>query len=561
MSGFAFSYVGGSEATLTTLGSSGGVRGFDFYRVDATHLLCLTWRFFSTDTWIFVIDHSNPVTVSFGTPVNFNGQDVGDQRPTLTQLTSTDWLLCYEPSAFNRLSVSGTAVSSGAYFTGQGSFSYDSFNAILPPALWEGHTATGTFIEAQVGGGSAQFQCLGIDFNHVLMPGSLAWIDPVVGGLSEPKWWVLDLSTTGVQPVAVFDTTSGFYPNANGAAQVGPGAGYWWAWDSAPPGDFPSGLRLNLVETDGGSISMSQVTGYDFNSLLSFPVDNAVLTLADDGNWWLGVATNTQLESSWTEAAPFVVQTTMVRVNATSASTLSYLGESDWTSKPTPLVRVWPFDSGRICNQDGILSWQITDTHLRVENHNTSYKVFAPHHLGAQSNGVGLSHGRMVFVYVSGTSLPLYAATYQETALPPSPDFGVDMFNVTIGTPILFNAEDLTHGHDTKEQTRDSYWHPVLGYRWEWDDGTADIFTSSPTISYTYNSVSTTHVTGSQTADTDINPGLIGEVGYFLPLLRARNSVGWSYAQGGWVIQVLPNLTNLDGFVVASHAYFTRGRV
>jgi hypothetical protein len=539
--GFALDYVAGSEQVLGSFAADDGNIESDFYVIDETHLLCVLWRSFNStgESWGLVIDHSDPVTVTFGSLATFAMPGNYTTRLVPTRLTDTDWVLWDEFGGCQRFTVVGNVVTPGAYLSGFTDFTFGSWDGVTGwnHSLWEGHDTE--FPQVYVGPlAQNTTERIGLDIDHVLTPGSLSWFDGT--GHVVPRWYVLDLTTGGIQPTTEFVPAAGLNPSSIGAAPVAPGLAYWWVWDTYPDdGSPPTGLKLALVDATSTSLSVVEVTGFDFGTLFLAPELLPPLGRnLDDDTFWMASVSNTTLESDWLPTDPWVYTTEMVKVDNVTATTHDYTGEYDRVP-PAPSRAYW-FDTGRMAGDAGLLTWQVNDTHLRAEvGRSNNYTATAPHD---GRHKAGLSHGRLVDIETTAASHragDLYGSVYREVGLPPEIDFSIDNDTVNAGDPVTFDAEDYIGGHDSREQSRDSYWHPIDEYRWEWDDGTADTFTGSNPTVHTYSNGSATHAAGSQTADATINfPSQIGDIGYYLPLLRAHNSVGWSYASGTWEIEV-----------------------
>lgn len=543
MGGFLRNYDAGTEQLIES--GLGYFPDFDWYRVDGDRVLGLIIG--SGVTFAFIVDHSGgPGTLTVGATASLS---VGGARPTVTKLTDAgDWLYFDGGSTMTRLTISGTTITVGADVVTTNEWFYA--DPSVPSGLWEGHSTPvlDSVVVIETNAGDSHMDMMGIDVDHVLVVGVLSWAGSGEASGTVRRAYVLDL-TTGA-PSAGFPTTP-FLSNWC-AGQIDPGDGYWWAWDTwLTDGSDPSGLHLVLVSCDGTSLSVTDVTGYvfDTNTALVTNAKEVNLGLDTAGKWWLFAAENAQIEALWTDATPFTQRITNVKVDGTTATTVDYVSEQDVGGTYFPRVAV---TDGCSSIDDGFMgsnsdahawTWQISDEHTRVESNGFSflYEVDAPHQSGGGA-WIGASDKRMLYLWWNSTgSVDVYVAAFIETAIPPSPVFDFVQSDDECNTkPITFDADDESGGFSTPYNTRDSYWHPILEYRWEWDDGTADVYTSSTSPVHTYRHDSETHVAGSQTADAEtIFPSLIGEVGYYLPLLRARNSVGWSYAEGGWLIEVL----------------------
>jgi hypothetical protein len=539
MGGFNLDYVAGSEQTLGAFVADDGNIESDFYVIDDAHLLCLLWRPFNSsgESWALVIDHSDPVTVTFGALATFVMPGTyGETRPVPTRLTDTDWVLWDWSGGCQRFTVVGDVVTPGAGWDPVTGWNH---------SLWEGHSNVfpeeGLTINVVLIG--SHFERLGLDINHVLVCGGLNWFSGS-RPFFYPRWYVLDLTTDGIQPVTEFVPDDGVFPFFLGAEQVDIGVGYWWVYETYPDNETaPSGLKLALVEATASSISVVEVTGYDFSAIdaLAMPGSVPPGRNFDDDTWWFACVANTELHPYWDPADPWCYTTTMVKVDGVTASTHDYTGEYDWTNRPPLLTQPWWFGSGKMAADDCLLTWQVNDSHLRAEvGRSNNYTTDAPH---GGRHKAGLSHGRFVdiettaYSHASGT---LYGSVYREAGLPPEVDFSVDDDLVNVGDPVTFDAENLHRR--PRQPPADSETPTGTPLTSTAGSGTTARPTRSPSSNptvHTYRRSSATHSAGSQTADATIRfTSLIGDIGYYLPVLRAHNSVGWSYASGTWEIEV-----------------------
>lgn len=548
MGGFGFDYVASSEELIERFAFT--TIGYDWYPIDATRLLCLVWdpQGFSPPVTMFVVDHSNPSSIIVGalpTLDSFPTTLHPTLRPTVTKMSdSGDWLLAYADGSgtVRQFTISGTTIVPGTLQILGPGWAYGS--TTIPLSLYDGHTDG--FLGWDLSNANHADR-LGIDADHYLIRGYLTWGG---GAHRVAKWIVVNLDDTQPPISATFDpATLGIYADTNLAGVIDVGIGYWWTWAGDSGSGFTGPMGLALVEAaTPTSLTVAPVTGFNFDTL-SAVTPRPTLGVDSAGHWWLGA-----LDVSSSVAAPYTYTSTYVRVNGvTTATTVPRVGEA-FFSEAARLRPMTAMDSLMV-DSDGV-SMMTTDNHLRAErdlNGTTAYlTAIAPSSRmqpGTNEPSAynqpppspvlstrlsGMSSSRVIEVG-RASDLKIYVDVFRETPLRPLADFTTtptDPSNVKVRQPVEFHGDAISRG-----QSQDSYWHPILEYRWEWDDGD-ETFETSGEVSHSYARSSIGHIAGSLTADSDHYTGFIGEPGVYLPLILSRNSVGWSYAVGLYWIGV-----------------------
>jgi hypothetical protein len=532
--GFGLTYEAGSEQVLFVCDPGdpgGGLPGQPiFYRVDDDRQL-LVWTDAGESGRVraAVIDASAAPALTVGAVVEFEASVFADI--SAVRLDDDNWLMYYREApmtfvpdhgmSYQRFSIAGTTITAAVYEEHSSWWEQDI--PAIPDAFYEGHVWAGSISNVTYAVDGAPS---GIDIDHIIVEATLAWIDSGVAH-SEPKVAIIDLTTS--LPVASYNAAAlGYTPGslaafgtpAEGPAYAEPGVSYRVGVDGS------SDPVVALVEATSSTTLAATVT--DLPS--SFISDNGSLSQfsrSPDGVLWTWFGERTF--HSWTPADPIGGHWTIYSIVGATATPHSYSFENFAGAGAANTV-----PAGGSGLMVGGYSWLTTDTHMRMEG--SEFVDLAPHqtiHTLAAYGGTPVD-GYIVMAYSHGASpASAYIAVAKEIPLDPIASFAFhpDVIS-TRGSKVTFDGTQTQDLHDT-----DYYWHPVVGWHWEYDDGKTEDAVMPVTL-HLYAKKSTTHVAGSQVIDEPSPaPAHWGDVGYYLPVLIVTDTLGHSSAAsvGGYL--------------------------
>jgi hypothetical protein len=540
MGGFGLEYVAASEQVLFVCDSAdfgGGLPGFPtFYRVDDDRQL-LVWTNPSADGRVraCVIDASAAPALTVGAVVEFQTDIFSDI--VAVQLDADNWLMYYL-KGWQRFSISGTTITADEYE--EHAFAWDQGTGTIPEEFYEGHVwevvetnVTYSFV--------ASATASGIDIDHIVVEAQLQWFTSG-SWHTEPKIAILDLTTA--LPVASYNAAAlGYTPGNDAAFGRPPGLPAY-----AEPGisyrvgvDGSANPLAVLIEATSSTTLAATITDLP----TSFIADNGALppfSRSPDGTLWTWFGERTL--QTWTTADPVRGHYTMYSIVGATSTEHTYSFENFASAGGLNTVPSGP---------DGLMiggySWLTTDTHMRMDRPDL---ITNSPHPQTVSNPTAVLGGTPVEGYVlrahqAGSSpATAYVALFKETPLVPQAHFTFDPKVVSVaGSPVTFDGTPTQALDDT-----DYYWHPIVGWHWEYDDGrTSD--KTTPVSTHVYRRKSATHVAGSQIEDEPSPaPAHWGSTGYYIPVLIVTDTLGVDSlpASGSWLhdffedrVQVLAN--------------------